>query len=44
MKEEREILRKANRWQEADELRKKIEAKGFVIEDASQGAIIKKKN
>lgn len=43
MREEREGLRKANQWQKADELRKKIETQGFILEDTPQGAIIKKK-
>ena len=43
MKEERESLRKTNQWQKADELRKKIETKGFILEDTPQGAILKKK-
>ena len=43
MKKERENLRKANQWQKADELRKKIEIKGFILEDTPQGVVIKKK-
>lgn len=38
----REELRKQEKWQEADEIRKKIEELGWKIEDTSQGAKVKK--
>lgn len=38
---EREQLRKAGKWQEADEARKKIEDSGFKIEDTDIGPILK---
>jgi len=41
--EERENLRKNKRWVEADEVRKKINNLGFVIEDTEKGVIVKKK-
>jgi len=41
--EEREKLRKEKKWREADELRKKIEAKGFKIEDTKKGSVVKRK-
>lgn len=40
---QREEARKSKKWAEADELRKKIDEKGFTIEDTNKGAIIKKK-
>jgi cysteinyl-tRNA synthetase len=36
--EEREVARKEKKWKRADELRAKIKAKGFEIEDAKNGA------
>ena len=41
--DEREILRKEGNFEKADEIRKKIEEKGFKVEDTSKGARIKKK-
>ncbi len=41
--EERENLRQQSKWEEADEVRKKIEKLGFVIEDTPEGPKIKKK-
>ena len=40
--EERESLRKAKKWLEADKIRDKILKLGFRIEDTSQGAKLKK--
>lgn len=37
----REELRESKRWKEADELRASILKKGFIVEDASQGPIVK---
>jgi len=34
---EREELRKEGKWQEADEIRKQVEAKGYIIEDTKTG-------
>ena len=39
---EREELRKKKQWEEADELRKQIEKKGYLIEDTLEGAKIRK--
>lgn len=41
--EEREKLRKEKKWTEADEVRKKIEDQGFIIEDSPKGHIVRKK-
>ena len=41
--QEREVARKNKDWGKADELRKEIKEKGFIIEDTSEGAKIKKK-
>lgn len=41
--EKREALRKEQKWQEADELRKKIEAQGYSIEDTAKGTVAKKR-
>ena len=40
---EREKLRQEKKWQEADEIRKKIEEKGWLIKDTEQGPKIIKK-
>ena len=40
----REELRKKGKWQEADELRRKIEDAGFVVEDTAAGSKLKKKD
>jgi len=40
--EQREKLRQEKKWDEADEVRKKIEEMGFHIEDAKEGPEIKK--
>lgn len=40
--EEREILRKQARFQGADMLRKKIEEKGYIVQDSPSGSNIKK--
>ena len=40
--DERENLRKAGKYDQADEIRKQIESEGFVIEDSSQGVRVKK--
>jgi cysteinyl-tRNA synthetase len=39
----RELLRKQRKWSEADQVRKEIEEKGYILEDTSKGAKIKKK-
>lgn len=39
----REELRKEGKWQEADELRKEIEGKGYLLEDTPQESKIKAK-
>ena len=41
--EERERLRKEKRWEEADDLRKKIEKKGWLLEDTAEGPKLKPK-
>jgi len=41
--EGREKLRKEGKWEEADKIRKKIDAKGFIIEDTESGSKIKQK-
>lgn len=38
----REELRKAKKWQEADEIRKEIEKKGYAVEDTATGPRLKK--
>ena len=40
--EEREKYRKEKQWEKADETRKKIEEKGYRVEDEKQGSKIKK--
>ena len=40
---ERELARQQRQWEKADEIRKKIEAAGFLIEDLSSGPKIIKK-
>lgn len=40
--EQREKLRQLQEWQKADELRNKITELGYLIDDTSQGTIIKK--
>jgi cysteinyl-tRNA synthetase len=39
---ERERLRKEENWREADEIRDELEQKGFRVEDAPEGPIIKR--
>jgi cysteinyl-tRNA synthetase len=39
--DQREQLRKEQKWQEADKIRKKIENSGFIIEDTDNESIIK---
>jgi len=41
--QQRELLRKAKKWQQADKIRKKIEQKGFCLKDTKKGTKIKKK-
>lgn len=38
---ERETLRKLQKWAEADEIRKKIEESGYMVEDTTEGPKIK---
>lgn len=39
--EKREELRKNKNFEEADKIRKEIESKGFIVEDTSQGPVLK---
>jgi cysteinyl-tRNA synthetase len=41
--EERESLRKAKKWQEADKIRAKLAALGIILEDTAEGTIIRAK-
>jgi cysteinyl-tRNA synthetase len=41
---EREIARKRKEWGRADEIRAKVEAIGFVVEDRPEGPVLRKKN
>jgi len=41
--EERERKRKDKKFQEADEIREKINKLGFVVEDTEKGIVIKKR-
>jgi len=41
--EQRRQLRAAKEWAEADDLRQKIERRGFTVEDTATGFSIKKK-
>ncbi len=41
--EERESLRKAKKWQRADEIRKKLAELGITLEDTAEGTIIRAK-
>jgi cysteinyl-tRNA synthetase len=41
--EERKKLRQEKKWQKSDEVRGKIEARGFIIEDKAGGYSLKKK-
>ena len=41
--DKREELRKQKKWEEADEIRKELEKKGFVVEDTSEGPQLKVK-
>lgn len=40
---EREMLRKKKEWKKADEIRKKINKSGFIIEDTEKGVVVKEK-
>jgi cysteinyl-tRNA synthetase len=40
--EEREKLRKKKDWKKADELRKKINKLGFIIDDTKKGAVVRR--
>ena len=40
--QERELLRKAQRWQEADKVRDSIEKEGWMVQDRSEGPTAKK--
>lgn len=41
--EKRTALRAENKWQEADEIRKEIESKGFLLRDETGGTVITRK-
>jgi cysteinyl-tRNA synthetase len=41
--EERERLRKAKKWQEADEIRAKLEEMGIALEDTAKGTVWRRK-
>ncbi len=41
--EERERLRKAKKWQEADKIRAKLDEMGVTLEDTAEGTIIRRK-
>ncbi|MCX5800113.1 MAG: cysteine--tRNA ligase [Candidatus Eisenbacteria bacterium] len=41
---ERETARKNKEWSRADEMRAKIEAAGFVVEDRAEGPVLRKKD
>ncbi|MBI2404845.1 cysteine--tRNA ligase [Candidatus Gottesmanbacteria bacterium] len=41
--QKREMLRQQKKFDQADEIRKQIEEKGYLVEDASTGSIVKKK-
>ena len=41
--EEREKLRKAKKWQEADKIRAKLDEMGVTLEDTAEGTIIRRK-
>ncbi|MDP2637151.1 MAG: cysteine--tRNA ligase, partial [bacterium] len=40
---EREKYRKSGEWKKADDLRKQIETKGWLVDDTSSGPRLKKK-
>ena len=42
MVEYRELLRQEKQWQAADETRRKINEKGFQVDDTPAGSVIKK--
>jgi cysteinyl-tRNA synthetase len=42
LKEERERARTNKEWQRADEIRKKIEGQGFILEDSSEGSNVRR--
>ncbi len=42
--QQREILRKEKKWQEADKVRKEIESQGFSVKDVSTGPRLTKKD
>ena len=44
MVKERELLRTKGEWERADEIRKKIEKLGWLVEDTAQGSKIKRLN
>jgi cysteinyl-tRNA synthetase len=41
--EERERLRQARKWQEADKIRAKLDEMGFILEDTPKGTVAKRK-
>ena len=40
---EREKLRRNKKWEKADEIRKKINKLGFILEDTEKGVVVKKR-
>ena len=40
--EQREILRKEKKWQEADKIRKELEKRGWIVKDTDKGTKITK--
>jgi cysteinyl-tRNA synthetase len=42
--EERERARREKNWQRADELRREIETRGWVVSDENEAYVLKKKN
>jgi len=41
LKKKREELRKEKKWEEADEIKKQVEEKGFKMEDTAAGTVVK---
>jgi len=41
--DERESARKSKNWKKADEIRKKLNKQGYILEDTNKGVVVKKK-